>query len=265
MASRKVSLILLLSLLSFYSEIVKSQNCNCPPNVCCSQFGYCGTTDAHCSPTCRSGPCRGSGTPSGADAVGSIVTQGFFDGIINQAGNSCAGKRFYTRDSFINATTTFPSFANSVTKREIATMFAHFTYETGHFCYIEEINGASRSFCNPSNRQYPCAPGKSYHGRGPLLLSWNYNYGPCGQSLGLDLLRQPELVSSNPFVAFRAAMWFWMKSVRPVLNQGFGATIRAISGLECNGGNSNAANTRIKYYRDYCGQLGVDTGANVTC
>ncbi|KAJ4906533.1 Chitinase family protein [Raphanus sativus] len=131
MAFRRITLILLLSLLSFYSEIVKSQNCNCPPNVCCSQFGYCGTTDAHCSPTCRSGPCRGSGTPSGADAVGSIVTQGFFDGIINQAGNGCAGKRFYTRDSFINATTTFPSFVNSVTKREIATMFAHFTYETG--------------------------------------------------------------------------------------------------------------------------------------
>ena len=61
MASKKISLILLLSLLSFYSEIVKSQNCNCPPNVCCSQFGYCGTTAAHCSPTCRSGPCRGSG------------------------------------------------------------------------------------------------------------------------------------------------------------------------------------------------------------
>ncbi|XP_056861803.1 endochitinase At2g43590-like isoform X2 [Raphanus sativus] len=219
MAFRRITLILLLSLLSFYSEIVKSQNCNCPPNVCCSQFGYCGTTDAHCSPTCRSGPCRGSGTPSGADAVGSIVTQGFFDGIINQA----------------------------------------------DFCYIEELNGASRSFCNPSNRQYPCAPGKSYHGRGPLLLSWNYNYGQCGQNLGLDLLRQPELVSSNPIVAFRAAMWFWMKSVRPVLNQGFGSTIRVISSLECNGGNLNAVNARIKYYRDYCGQLGVDAGANVTC
>ncbi|XP_009133617.1 endochitinase At2g43580 isoform X2 [Brassica rapa] len=219
MVSKKISLTLLLSLLSFYSEIVKSQNCNCPPNVCCSQFGYCGTTAAHCSPTCRSGPCRGSGTSSGADAVGNIVTQGFFDGIINQA----------------------------------------------DFCYIEEINGASRSFCDQSNRQYPCAPGKSYHGRGPLLLSWNYNYGPCGQSLGLDLLLQPELVSSNPVVAFRAAMWFWMKSVRPVLNQGFGATIRAISSLECNGRNLGAVNARIRYYRDYCGQLGVDSGANVTC
>ena len=84
------------------------------------------------------------------------MTQGFFDGIINQAGNGCAGKRFYTRDSFINATTTFPSVANSVTKREIATMFAHFTYQTGRknlfpvlcpfFLYIKNFLGLNLYF-----------------------------------------------------------------------------------------------------------------------
>lgn len=126
----KISLILLLSLLGFYFETIKSQNCSCAPNVCCSQFGYCGTTPEYCGSTCRSGPCRGGGPPTGAGLVGSIVTQSFFNNIINQAGNGCAGKRFYTRDSFINATNTFPNFANSVTRREIATMFAHFTYQT---------------------------------------------------------------------------------------------------------------------------------------
>ncbi|CAA7050494.1 unnamed protein product [Microthlaspi erraticum] len=265
MALTQISLIILLSLLGFYSETIMSQNCNCAPNLCCSQFGYCGTSMDHCGASqCRSGPCRGSETPTGADLVGSIVTQGFFNGIINQAGNGCAGKSFYSRDSFINATNTFPNFANTVTRREIATMFAHFTFETGHFCYIEELRATS-NFCSLTSSQYPCAPGKSYYGRGPFLLSWNFNYGPCGQSLGLDLLRQPELVSSNPIVAFRAALWFWMKSMRPVLNQGFGATIRAINSLECNGGNLGAVNARIGYYRDYCRQLGVDPGANITC
>ncbi|CAH2058163.1 unnamed protein product [Thlaspi arvense] len=262
---KKNSLILLLFLLGFYSETVKSQNCNCAPNLCCSQFGYCGTTMDYCGRTCRSGPCRGSGTSTSAVSVGTIVTEGFFNGIINQAGSGCAGKRFYTRDSFINATRTFPNFANSVTRRELATLFAHFTYETGHFCYIEEINGASSNFCDRNNKQYPCTPGKNYYGRGPVLLSWNFNYGPCGQSLGLDLLRQPELVSSNPIVSFRTALWFWMQSVRPVLNQGFGATIRAFNRLECDGGNSRAVNARIGYYSDYCRQLGVDPGTNITC
>lgn len=132
MALTKLSLVLSLCLLGLYSETVKSQNCGCAPNLCCSQFGYCGSTDAYCGTGCRSGPCRSpGGTQAGGGSVGSIVTQAFFSGIINQAGGGCAGKNFYTRDSFINAANTFPNFANSVTRREIATMFAHFTHETG--------------------------------------------------------------------------------------------------------------------------------------
>ena len=51
-----------------------------------------------------------------------------------------------------------------------------------------------------------------------------------------------------------------------VLNQGFGATIRAINGdLECNGKSPDKVNARIRYYRDYCGQLGVDPGPNLSC
>ena len=72
--------------------------------------------------------------------------------------------------------------------------------------------------------------------------------------------------SSNPTIAFRTALWFWVNNVRPVLNQGFGATIRAINGdLECNGKSPDKVNARIRYYRDYCGQLGVDPGPNLSC
>ena len=50
------------------------------------------------------------------------------------------------------------------------------------------------------------------------------------------------------------------------MGQGFGATIRAINGaIECNGGNTNAVNARVKYYKDYCSQFGVSTGDNLTC
>nr|BAC43319.1 putative endochitinase [Arabidopsis thaliana] len=195
---------------------------------------------------CLVGPCIGAGTTSAAESVSSIVTQGFFNNIINQAGNGCTRKRFNTRDSFIDAANNFPNFASSVTRREIASMFAHVTHETGHFCYIEEIKKRSRGRCDENVEQRPCpSQSKGHSGRGH-------------QSLGLDLLRQPELVGSNPTVAFRKGLSFWINSVRPVLNQGFGATIRAINGMECNGGNSGAVKARIGYYRDYCRQLGVD-------
>ncbi|XP_020882332.1 endochitinase At2g43590 [Arabidopsis lyrata subsp. lyrata] len=201
---------------------------------------------------CLLGPCIGVGTTSSGGSVSSIVTQGFFNNIINQAGNGCTRKRLYTRDSFIDAANSFPNFASSVTRREIATMFAHVTHETGHFCYIEETKKKSRGRCDENVEQKPCpSPRKGHSGR--------------GQSLGLDLLSQPELVGSNPTVAFTKGLSFWINSVRPVLNQGFGATIRAINGMECNGGNSGAVNARIGYYRDYCRQLGVDPGPNLSC
>ncbi|XP_019095024.1 PREDICTED: endochitinase At2g43590-like [Camelina sativa] len=236
MALKKISSVFLIFIFGFYSETAKSQYCGCSPILCCSKFGYCGVTEDYCGSGCISGPCRNISEP--VEPVDSIVTQKFFNGIISQASNGCAGKKIYTRDSFLKAAHTNLEFSMSVTRREIAAMFAHFTYETQHFCNIEEVNGSSYDYCDENDMQYPCAHGKKYYGRGPMQLSWNYNYGSCGQSLGLDLLREPELVGSNPTVAFRTSMWFWMNSVRPVLNQGFGATIKAINNnLEWRDGN----------------------------
>ncbi|KAK1319616.1 Chitinase 5 [Acorus calamus] len=75
---------------------------------------------------------------------------------------------------------------------EIAAFFAHVTHETGHFCYIEEINGASGNYCDNTNTRYRCVPRKTYYGRGPLQISWNYNYGPAGRALGLTDYKRPR-------------------------------------------------------------------------
>ncbi|EOA40300.1 hypothetical protein CARUB_v10009026mg [Capsella rubella] len=250
MPLKKISSVSLLLIFGFYYETAKSQFCGCSPVLCCSMYGYCGFTEGYCGSGCKEGPCR----------ITKIVTQKFFDGIISNASNGCAGKKFYTRDSFIEAARTNLEFNTSVTRLEIATMFAHFTYETQHFCKIEEVNGSSYDYCDENNLQYPCAQGKKYYGRGPMQLSWNYNYGSCGQSLGLDLLREPELVGSNPTVAFRASLWFWMNNVRPVLDQGFVATIKAINSLELSSEDQSAVSARVEYYTNYCKQLGVDPG-----
>ncbi|KAG6737937.1 hypothetical protein POTOM_059469 [Populus tomentosa] len=156
--------------------------------------------------------------------------------------------------------------SNDDSKREIAAFFAHVTHETGHFCYIEEINGASQDYCDETNTQYPCNPNKKYFGRGPLQLTWNYNYGAAGGANNFDGLNSPETVANDPVVSFKTALWFWMTNVRPVVTQGFGATIRAINGaVECNGGNSDTVHNRIGYYADYCKQFGVAPGDNLSC
>lgn len=137
--------------------------------------------------------------------------------------------------------------------------------ECADFCYIEEIDGASNDYCDEDNTQYPCVSGKDYYGRGPIQLSWNYNYGAAGDSIGFDGLNNPETVATDVDISFKTALWYWMTNVHSVIDQGFGATIRAINSIECDGGNTAAVNARVEYYTEYCNELGVSTGDNLTC
>ncbi len=129
----------------------------------------------------------------------------------------------------------------------------------------DRLKCLSKDYCDNTNTQYPCNPNKKYYGRGPLQLTWNYNYGAAGSNIGLDLLNSPETVATDVVISFKTALWFWMTNVRPVVSQGFGATIQAINGNECNGGNSGAVQARVQYYKQYCNQLGIAPGDNLTC
>ncbi|PIA45176.1 hypothetical protein AQUCO_01700609v1 [Aquilegia coerulea] len=67
MANKNLCILFLLSLIG----VATAQNCGrqaggatCAGNICCSQYGWCGTTDDHCLPSnnCQSN-CRGTGNP----------------------------------------------------------------------------------------------------------------------------------------------------------------------------------------------------------
>lgn len=68
-------------------------------------------------------------------------------------------------------------------------------------------------------------------------------------------------------ISFKTALWFWMNNVHQdfASGKGFGATIRAVNGGECDGRNPNTMNARVRYYTNYCNQFGVETGPNLTC
>jgi chitinase len=129
------------------------------------------------------------------------------------------------------------------------------------------MNGATHNYCDTGFPQWPCSPGATYYGRGPLQITWNYNYGAAGKAIGFDGLNNPQKVAQDPVVSFQAALWYWMANVHGVLSQGFGATIKAINGaVECNGKNTAEMNDRVARYQDYCRQLGVATaGGSLTC
>lgn len=134
-------------------------------------------------------------------------------------------------------------------------------------CHIEEQDGNVPSdYCDPSYTQYPCTAGKKYYGRGPLQLSYNYNYGAAGEELNFNGLNDPEKVGNDVDTSFKASMWYWMTNVHSIINQGFGATIRKINGAaECDGKNTPQVQDRVQFYQTYCSDFGVAPGDNLSC
>jgi predicted chitinase/LysM repeat protein len=184
---------------------------------------------------------------------------------------------FYSYDGLVAATQKYSSFCNEGSdeqrRREAAAFLANIAHETGDLRHIEEENKANWShYCQPGI--YPCTPGKTYHGRGPIQLSWNYNYGACGAALGIDLLNNPDLVARDSAISFMTALWFWMTPQPPkpschhaISTSGFGMTINIINGgIECGKGQvTPQAQSRIQRYERYTRQFGVTPGGNLSC
>ena len=187
---------------------------------------------------------------------------------------------FYTYAGLLDAMQKFPSFtatgADDVQKREAAAFLANINHESGGLVHVEEINQANWPHYCDAGQPYGCPAGQdAYHGRGPIQLSWNFNYKAAGDALGIDLLNAPDQVKNDASVAWQTGIWFWMTqsgagSTTPhtaiVDGTGFGETIRSINGtLECNGGNPQQVQSRVDAYQRFAGILGVDPGGNLSC
>ncbi|MEU5973808.1 chitinase [Streptomyces sp. NPDC047315] len=187
---------------------------------------------------------------------------------------------FYTYSGLTNALGAYPGFANTgtdtVKKQEAAAFLANVSHETGGLVHIVEQNQANYPhYCDPS-KPYGCPAGQAaYYGRGPLQLSWNYNYKAAGDALGIDLLNDPWRVQNDATVSWKSALWYWNTQSGPgtmtphdamVDQRGFGETIRSINGsVECNGGNPAQVQSRVDTYTRFTGLLGVPTGSNLYC
>lgn len=83
----------------------------------------------------------------------------------------------------------------------------YFVHEVGYTA------ANSAGVYSQASTDYPPNPSKGYYGRGPIQLSWNYNYGQFSKFLYNDvlvLLNNPDLVQQDGVLAFKSAIWFWM-------------------------------------------------------
>ena len=296
---------LLLIIASVSAEQCGSQagGVTCPNNLCCSKFGWCGDTYDYCGPGCQS-QCGSTPSPSpGGSGVSSLISRDMFEQMLKHRNDgACPARNFYTYDAFIAAANAFSGFGTNgdtaTRKREIAAFLAQTSHETTGgwatapdgpyswgYCYKQE-QGNPGSYCVAS-QQWPCAPGKKYYGRGPMQISYNYNYGPAGNAIGVNLLSNPDLVASDPTISFKTAVWFWMtpQSPKPSCHNvmtgnwqpsaadraagrvaGYGVVTNIINGgLECGHGQDARVADRIGFYKRYCDILGVGYGDNLDC
>jgi hypothetical protein len=216
----------------------------------------------------------------------------------------------YSYEAFVKAAGSYPLFAGEgdpvVRRRELSAFFAEIAHETGNggpgseggsytwgLYYTEEQgcqDGHCKQYNTGGNSPYHPAPGKSYYGRGPIQLTYAYNYGLAGTELGLPLLAHPELVSQDGVIAFQTALWFWMKGQTPIPSchavitgkwqpdardiqlgrrPGFGMTINIVNGgVECNTQSPGARRDRedrIGYYRWFAGILRTPVEKDCDC
>ncbi|WBQ07385.1 chitinase [Kribbella sp. CA-293567] len=215
--------------------------------------------------------CDGGGTPP---AGGFPVSEAQFNSMFPNRNS------FYSYAGLINALGAYPGFANTgddaTKKREAAAFLANVNHETGGLVYIKEINEANYPHYCDYGRPYGCPAGQaSYYGRGPIQLSWNFNYKAAGDALGIDLLGNPWLVEQNSAIAWKTGLWYWNTQTGPgtmtphnaiVNGAGFGETIRSINGsIECNGGNPAQVQARVSAYQRFTQALGVSPGNNLYC
>lgn len=269
--------------------------------------GSTSTSSAGGGGSASSGGGGGAGGAGGGSTIGELLPQALFEELFLHRGTSPCQGAFYTHEAFLAAAEAFPAFAaegpDDVRRRELAAFLANIAHETTGgwatapdgphswgLCWITEGGTVDPSalpdYCSPS-QEWPCAPGEKYFGRGPIQLSWNYNYGQCGQALGLDLLSDPDQVATDPSIAFRTALWFWMTPQAPKPSchdvmtgqwaptaddtaagrvPGFGLTVNIINGgIECGYPSPGQVLDRLGFYDRFTQILGTTPGDNLDC
>ncbi len=158
----------------------------------------------------------------------------------------------------------------------------YFVHEVGY------TSSNSAGTYSQSHAEYPPNPKVGYYGRGPIQLSWNYNYGQFSKFIYNNkqiLLDYPDSLKESGVLAFKSAIWFWMmpQCPKPSCHQvmhnqwkndssyssgrmyykGFAHTNNIINGgLECRTTSSVAftqkVNLRSDLYKHYLKYLGFN-------
>ena len=96
--------------------------------------------------------------------------------------------------------------------KRVAAFIAQIGHESGQLRYVREIWGPTPAQARYEGRadlgNAVAGDGFKYRGRGLIQITGRANYAACGEALGLDLIKNPELLE-QPRYACLSAAWFW--------------------------------------------------------
>ena len=133
--------------------------------------------------------------------------------------------------------------------KRVAAFIAQIGHESGQLKYVKEIWGPTAAQARYEGRKdlgnTVAGDGSKYRGRGLIQITGRANYMACGEGLGLDLIKQPELLE-KPQHACMSAAWFWATRGLNTLADAdqFDRITRRI-----NGGQNGAADRQALYAR----------------
>ena len=133
--------------------------------------------------------------------------------------------------------------------KRVAAFIAQIGHESGQLKYVKEIWGPTAAQARYEGRKdlgnTVAGDGSKYRGRGLIQITGRANYMACGEGLGLDLIKQPELLE-KPQHACMSAAWFWAtRGLNTLADAGqFDKITRRI-----NGGQNGAADRQALYAR----------------
>ena len=133
--------------------------------------------------------------------------------------------------------------------KRVAAFIAQIGHESGQLKYVKEIWGPTAAQARYEGRadlgNTQPGDGSKFRGRGLIQITGRANYKACGEALGLDLIRQPELLE-KPHHACMSAAWFWAsRGLNTMADAGqFDTITRRI-----NGGQNGAADRQVLHAR----------------
>ena len=127
-----------------------------------------------------------------------IVTPRQQAAFIGQCGHECGNFKILEENLNYRAETLMKLWPKRFPTLEIANQYARNPKKTANKVYADRMG----------NRDEASGDGYRFRGRGCIQLTGHSNYYHAGQALGVDFVKEPDLVATPKYAALTAG-WFW--------------------------------------------------------